>query len=112
MAASLIAFSGSGGLAIAAGATVVLGLAAGGLLPLLSIFAFRQFGGAYAPAYGLLNSVMLPYMLAPPLIGLVRDQTGSYAAVFLGALPVLQLSAAVVWFLKMPTVTRGLATLP
>jgi MFS family permease len=112
MAASLVAFAGSGGLPVAAGATVVLGLAGGGLLPLMSIFAFRQFGAAYAPAYGLLNSFMLPYMLAPPLIGLVRDKTGSYTAAFLGAVPLLLLSAAVVWLLRTSPGTRASALMP
>jgi len=106
MAAALVAYSGSGGLPVAAAATVVLGVAGGGLLPLMSTFTFRQFGGAYAPAYGLLNSFLLPYMFAPPLIGLVRDKTGSYAPAFIGALPLLLLSAAAVWLLRHATARR------
>ena len=107
MAGSLLAFAGSGGMVIAASATVVLGVAGASILPLLSIFAFRQFGAAYAPAVGLLNSCMLPYMFAPPLIGLVRDTTGSYAAAFIGAVPLLAMSAAVVWLLRAAPVTQG-----
>ena len=107
MAASLVAFASSGGLLVAAGATVVLGLGAGGSLPLLSTITHRQYGAAYAPAYGLLNSFMLPYMFAPLLIGMIRDTTGSYATAFVGALPLLLLSAAVIWLLRKSPTTHG-----
>lgn len=100
MAVSLVAFASPGGMPIAAGATVLLGLAAGGTLPLLSTFTFRQFGAAYAPAFGVLNSVMMPYMFSPPLIGLIRDRAGSYVPAFLGAVPFLLLGAAIIWLLK------------
>ena len=108
MAASLIAFAGHGGLAVAASATVVLGFAGGSIMPLLSTFAHRYYRATYAPAYGLLSSFMLPYMFAPPLVGLVRDKTGSYADAFFGAIPVLLLSGGVVWLLRS-TATAGVS---
>lgn len=100
MSASLVALAGKGGGAAALVATIALGLASGGTLPLQSIFAFRQFGAGYAPAVGLLNLVMLPYMLAPPLIGFVRDRTGSYSQCLLAAAPLLLLGAATTWRLS------------
>lgn len=100
MAAAAVALAADGGVTAALVATIVLGLASGGTLPLQSIFAFRQFGAGYAPAVGLLNLFMLPYMLAPPLIGFVRDRTGSYSLCLLVAAPVLLLGAAATWRLK------------
>jgi MFS family permease len=109
MAAAAVALAGGGGVVAALVATIALGLASGGTLPLQSIFAFRQFGAAYAPAVGLLNLFMLPYMLAPPLIGFVRDQTGSYSLCLLVAAPVLLVGAAATWRLKSAQARGGVA---
>ncbi len=100
MAVAALALAGGGGAVVALAATIVLGLASGGTLPIQSIFAFRQFGAGYAPATGLLNLFMLPYMLSPPLLGFVRDQTGTYALCLLIAGPLLLAGAAATWRLK------------
>ena len=100
MAGSLFLLVGARGVTFAGSGAFVLGLASGGVTPLMSTFALRIFGAGYAPAFGLLNFFMLPYMLGPPFIGHVRDQTGSYNAVLLAAAPVVVLGALGMWSLR------------
>lgn len=98
----------TGGLSIATISVVMLGLASGGILPILSIFAMREFGTGYAPAMGLLNLFMLPHIFGPPLFGYVRDHTGSYSVALLAGTPILMLGAIGMRRLKIPKVpVRG-----
>lgn len=101
MAASLVALASGGGLLVGVGAAFALGLPTGGIMPLASVLAFRQFKSGYAPVLGLLNACLLPYLFGPPLIGWIRDQTGSYSMTFLAAIPLLALGAAGMWWLKV-----------
>ena len=99
-AAALVALAGDGRSVSAPMAMIALGFASGGNLPLQSVFVFRRFGADYAPAVGLLTLCTLPYMLAPPLFGFVRDRMGSYSLCLLAAVPLLLLGAAITWRLK------------
>jgi cyanate permease len=100
MVAALLILVGGKGLAFASVAAFTFGAGAGGISPLMSTFALRQFKDGYAPALGLMNFFMLPYMFGPPLIGHIRDQTGSYNGVLLAIAPILVLAAAAMWTLN------------
>ena len=95
----LILVKGSG-LALAATGAATLGLGSGGITPIMSTFALRRYGAGYAPAFGLLNFFMLPYMLGAPLFGFVHDRTGSYNLILLIAAPVIVIGAIGMWSLK------------
>jgi MFS family permease len=77
---------------------LLLGIATGGLLPVWNALVPRLFGLAnFGRTMGLMGPVIsLTTMSVYPLVGSVRDATGSYAAVFQGDLVALAVAVAVV----------------
>jgi MFS family permease len=73
--------------------SVVLGLAAGGMLPVWGALLAVLFGAMnYGRVMGLMNPVLMPLTLTgPPLAGFVFDRTGSYDAAFVGFIAALLL---------------------
>jgi MFS family permease len=69
-------------LPIVLAASAVMGASSGGLMPLYAALLARTFGPAsFGTAMGLAGLVMLPFgVVAPLVIGQLRDQTGSYSA--------------------------------
>ena len=65
---------------------LLLGIANGGLLPLLSYLLARSFGPAnLGRVSGLVTLATLPLNLAaPPVFGLIFDRTGSYDLALIG----------------------------
>jgi MFS family permease len=102
MAVSLVALVGVGGVVPSGVVLVALGVSAGGIHSLASAFVYRQFRNDFAPAFGLLNLFMLPYMLAPALFGFVRDRSGGYSVVLLAAAAVVVLCATALLWLRQP----------
>ncbi|MCC7200370.1 MAG: MFS transporter [Gammaproteobacteria bacterium] len=86
------------------GASVMLGLAGGGLLPLWGMYVAQGFGQAnYGKAAGLMNPAMMPLTLfAAPLAGRVFDQTGHYTQAFVAFLIALAVAAVINLFLRLP----------
>ncbi len=64
---------------------VLLGIAAGGMLPVWGALMAQAFGVAnYGRVMGAMNPVIMPFnLLSPPLAGAIYDQTGSYQMTFL-----------------------------
>ena len=85
--ASLVAISLWPRFPVIAAASVGLGLGMGGAGPLPPLFIGRRFGAdLVGRVMGWQAPIGLPLLLAAaPLAGLLRDSTGSYSAVFLGA---------------------------
>jgi OFA family oxalate/formate antiporter-like MFS transporter len=102
MALLLAALTGVHGLVPSAIALVALGITAGGIHPLLSALVGRQYRDSFAPALGLISLFMLPYMLAPWLFGVLRDQMGSYSTTFLAAAAALVAGGLILLRLKAP----------
>lgn len=77
---------------------LLLGIATGGLLPVWNALVPRLFGLAnFGRTMGLMGPVIsLTTMSVYPLVGSVRDATGSYAAVFQGDLVALAVAVAIV----------------
>lgn len=77
---------------------LLMGVATGGLLPVWNALVPRLFGVAnFGRTMGLMGPVIsLTTMSVYPLVGAVRDATGSYSAVFQGDLVALALAVAVV----------------
>ena len=77
---------------------LLLGIATGGLLPVWNALVPRLFGVAnFGRTMGLMGPVIsLTTMSVYPLVGSVRDATGSYAAVFQGDLVALAVAVAIV----------------
>ena len=76
----------AGGLAAAPVAVLLLGLAAGAEVDLVSYLTSRAFGArAYSTIYGWLYSIFaLGFGISPFLAGRVRDATGNYDYALLG----------------------------
>lgn len=82
--------------------SVVLGLAAGNMLPVWSALIARLFGGAnYGRVMGLMSPINVAFnILAVPLTGLLYDATGSYATPLL--VYAVLLTVSVLW---VPAIT-------
>jgi MFS family permease len=94
--AGCLLLAASPGLAGGAIAAVLIGVAAGTELDLLGFLVARYFGLAdFARIYGrLFVFVAVAAGSAPPLFGLARDLTGSYAPAFLAAAGLLIIGAS------------------
>lgn len=86
------------GVGVLYGTMALLGLSTGGLLPVWNALVPRLFGVAnFGRAMGWMGPVIaFTTMSVYPAVGLVRDATGSYAAVFQGDLVALALAVALV----------------
>lgn len=94
-AAALANALGCFGLSLAAGffamaaALVVVGLATGGMLPLVGAALSREFGPAFGRAFGLVTMSLPLTLVGPPIAARLQESWGSYA-------PVLAVTAAFV----------------
>jgi MFS family permease len=97
----LATVGGARGLAPAA---VLLGLAAGGLLPVWGALIARSFGAArVGQALGAMNLAMAPLTIAAaPYAGWVFDATGSYRPAFFSYLAVLASGGVALRLLQLP----------
>jgi sugar phosphate permease len=95
--AAFAAMRGQPGWAVLIAASAAIGVAAGGLTPFYAALLARTFGPAsFGTAMGVSGLVMLPFAAAaPPIIGGLRDATGSYDLALLVIVCVLVLSAGV-----------------
>jgi MFS family permease len=85
-------------------AAVMLGLAAGGLLPVWGALIARSFGAArVGVALGAMNLAMAPLtIMAAPYAGWLFDATGSYRPAFLSYLVVLATGGLALKLLQLP----------
>lgn len=68
----------------------ILGASIGGMMPLFSSIIVRRFGPAsFGSVLGVVLALASLSGLAPSVVGLVRDMTGSYSAAFLSLLVLL-----------------------
>ena len=97
-AGALAIFLAEPGYSVLLAAMLLLGVSTGGLLPVWNALVPRLFGVAnFGRTMGLMGPVIsLTTMAVYPLVGSVRDATGSYAAVFQGDLVALAVAVAVV----------------
>jgi MFS family permease len=101
VALGLLSLVGQANFLLLSAGLTAMGVAVGGVVPLMGIFIVRSFGPhGYGPAAGLMGPFMIPAVFGPAVAGLVRDQTGSYEMVFLLAIPVIALGALATWRLK------------
>ena len=82
LVAAFAVLRGGPGLPLVLGACGLIGVSGGGLMPLYAALLARTFGASsFGTAMGLAGLVMLPFgVVAPLVIGQLRDQTGNYAA--------------------------------
>jgi MFS family permease len=104
MAAGLMVLLSSASYVALSLACGLLGLAAGGQLPIWGALVARGFGReSFGRALGLMNPAMMPITLVgPPLAGRVFDRTGSYDWAFQIFLAALIVAAIVLAGLRLP----------
>jgi len=95
-------------------ACAVVGGSSGGLMPLYAALLARTFGPAsFGTAMGLAGLVMLPFgVVAPLLLGRLRDQTGSYTVGLLLVIAAFALGAAVLALLPRRQPVPGAEAAP
>lgn len=83
-------------------AGVMLGLAAGSMLPVWSAMVAKCFGmKSFGRAFGLMNPAMTPFTaFTSPFAGWVFDTTGSYQMAFIGFIAILALAAILMAFIR------------
>ncbi|MDH3581555.1 MAG: MFS transporter [Hyphomicrobiales bacterium] len=109
MAAGLMVLLSSASYVALSLACGLLGLAAGGQLPIWGALVARGFGReSFGRALGLMNPAMMPITLVgPPLAGRVFDQTGSYDWAFQMFLAALIVAAIVLAGLRLPALEQA-----
>jgi MFS family permease len=92
------------GYAVLMGATVLLGLAGGGMLPVWGAMVAKSFTPAsFGKAIGAMNLAMAPItMMNAPFAAFIYDQTGSYRNAFLAYLVVLAIAGLALKLLRFP----------
>lgn len=99
---AFLTFETYGGLIIA---SLLLGLAAGGVSPIWTTMIARGFGAkSFGRAIGLQNPLHIP-ITAPsaPLAGYISDTTGSYDLMFMVYIALMGVAALGLYALKQPT---------
>lgn len=106
VAATLVFYSQSGLASVFVGMSL-LGLAMGGLLPLMAALVGHVYGAtSFGQAFGLLQLVGLPFMLiAPPLVGYMRAGSGSFDSALLMLTGATAVAIAILMLL--PTVSAA-----
>lgn len=114
LSAPLFLLIGDASYAILLMASVLIGLASGGFLPLMGAIIGSRFGPkAFGRTMGLLGPFLQPLaLIGPPLAAWVYDTRGSYNAAFELFLVVLVLAAGVMFFLRRAPVATGSAPSP
>ena len=93
--------------AVLFGAVLVFGVAAGGLAPLVASAVGQGFGAlSFGRVMGFIGPVTLPFgFVGPPLVGYLRQTTGSYLAAFDLFLVGFVIAAIVLIGLRLPRST-------
>lgn len=101
--ASLLVFSYFQGLIAFMVGSILIGLAAGGMLPVWGALLAVLFGAAnYGRVMGMMNPVIMPLMLSgAPLAGFIFDQTGAYTGAFLTFAVGLGVGIALLFLINM-----------
>jgi MFS family permease len=83
---------------------VPIGLGAGGMVPMAPLLVGACFGRAVVgKVIGMQAALGLPFLLSTaPLVGFVRDRTGSYVSAFLGLAAGLVIASAILAFVRLP----------
>jgi MFS family permease len=104
-AAGIVILSLEPGYATMVLASSLLGLAAGGMLPVWGAMIGAEFGVAsYGRAMGLMMPVIAPFAGAGPLLaGLSMDRTGSYSMALQGFVGVVVIGAMLLIPLRLAT---------
>jgi len=94
------------------GAVLVFGLAAGSLGPVVASAIGQGFGPvSFGRVMGFIGPVTLPFgFVGPPLVGFLRQQTGSYHAAFELFVGIFVIAVVVVFALRLPKRSAELAT--
>ena len=89
-------------------AILVFGLAAGAMMPLMAAAIGRGFGPAsFGRVMGFIGPVTLPFgFIGPPLVGYIRDVTGSYILAFDLFLVIFVLASLILLGLKLPSIAK------
>lgn len=90
-------------------AILVFGLAAGAMMPLMAAAIGRGFGPAsFGRVMGFIGPVTLPFgFIGPPLVGYIRDVTGSYILAFDLFLVIFILASLILLGLKLPSIAKS-----
>lgn len=110
--AAALGIANDGSLVLGATISLILGFGAGGMTSGLAYVTSRYFGlKAYASILGITYGTFgLGFGFAPPLIGHLRDQFGTYAPMFLPGVAIFALAAICMLALGRPRI-RGTAAL-
>ena len=86
---------------------LVFGLAAGAMGPLMAAAVGRGFGPAsFGRVMGFIGPVTLPFgFLGPPVVGLIRENSGSYIPAFDAFIIVFVVGGLILFGLRLPNVT-------
>ncbi|MGB0188639.1 MAG: MFS transporter [Aequoribacter sp.] len=101
--ASMLVFAYFQGLTALTVGSALIGLAAGGMLPVWGALLAVLFGAAnYGRVMGMMNPLIMPLTLAgAPLAGFIFDQTGAYTGAFLTFAGALCLGIALLFLINM-----------
>lgn len=99
----LICYLGSDNFNLLLAGSVLVGLAAGGMLPVWGALMAQAFGvGSYGRVMGLMSPVIMPFNIAsPPLAGAIYDATGSYQLTFVLFSGFLVLAVCILPFIRL-----------
>lgn len=113
VALGLLLFLGEG-FAMLLGGSVLIGLAAGGMLPVWGAMLAWLFGVAhYGRVMGMMNPLIMPMsVIAPPLAGHIYNRTGSYHNAFMLFIAALVLSLFMLPFIRKDAPARGSVSKP
>lgn len=108
LTAPLILLIGDASFPILLLASILIGLASGGFLPLMGAIIGSRFGPrAFGRTMGLLGPFLQPLaLIGPPLAAWIYDTRGSYSAAFELFMIVLVAAAGVMIFLRQAPLTR------
>jgi|TARA_Y100000310_G_scaffold341352_1_gene440219 MFS family permease len=103
MGCALVTFQGSPSYAVLLGSSVLIGLATGGILPLMGVIYASRFGTAsFGKVYGMVNMFLTIGAFGPLLAGWIYDVSSSYDAAFRFFLLILLPAAMGMIWLKPP----------
>jgi MFS family permease len=103
MACALVTIQGTPSYAVMLGSSVLIGLATGGILPLMGVIYASRFGTAsFGRVYGLVNMFLTIGAFGPLLAGWIYDLSSSYDDAFTLFLLLLIPAAVGMKWLKPP----------
>ena len=103
LAMGLLCYLGNDNFNLLLAGSALVGLAAGGMLPVWGALMAQAFGvGSYGRVMGLMNPIIMPFnILSPPLAGAIFDRTGSYQLTFVLFSTLLLLAACTLPLIKL-----------